>query len=85
MRASKPVMARVDLAGRAIQATFDPSTGHLRITEGAKILHALAPPDSWLALASISQASGFGTRPSQGDLDAYLQGYVQAHLVQQPT
>jgi hypothetical protein len=80
MRASKPVMARMKLGDRDIIATFDASSGQLRITEGAKILQALRPPDSWLAMASISQASGWGTRPTEEDLNAYLQGFVSAQL-----
>jgi hypothetical protein len=76
MRASKPVTARIKLGDREIIASFDASSGQLRITEGAKILQALRPPDSWLAMASISQASGWGTRPTVEDLSAYLQGFV---------
>jgi hypothetical protein len=83
MRASKPVMARTQASEREFTASFDPSSGQLRITEGAKLLHALRPPDSWLALASISQASGWGTRPSEADVSAYLQSYVASLLARQ--
>lgn len=76
MPASKPVVARVNLADRIICATFDQSTGRLRIIEGAKILHALLPPDSWIAIASVSQSSGWGTRPSEADLGVYLRCYM---------
>ncbi|WP_277182880.1 hypothetical protein [Caballeronia sp. BR00000012568055] len=78
MRASKPVMARLKLGDREIIASFHASSGQLRITEGAKILQALRPPDSWLAMASISQESGWGTRPTVEDLSAYLQGFVSS-------
>ncbi|ASW04436.1 hypothetical protein [Paraburkholderia aromaticivorans] len=72
MPASKPVVARVNLDDRIICATFDQSTGRLRISEGAKVLHSLLPPDSWVAIASVSQSSGWGTRPSEADLGVYL-------------
>lgn len=76
MRAAKPVMAKVNVEGRVVWATFDPSSGRLKVTEDSKLLQVLAPPNSWLALAAASQSSSWGTRPSEDDLTAFLEGYL---------
>ncbi len=69
-------MAKIDVGGRIVCATFAPSSGRLRITEDSKLLQVLSPPDSWVAIAAASQSSGWGTRPSEADLTAFLEGYV---------
>lgn len=76
MRATGPVMAKIDVEGRIVCATFEPSSGRLQISEDSKLLQVLSPPDSWVAIATASQSSGWGTRPSEADLMVFLEGYV---------
>lgn len=76
MRPSSSVMSCINIAERLICAKFDPSKGQLRVTDGSKVLHTLDPPDSWLAIASVSQSSGWGTHPAEADLKAYLEAYA---------
>ncbi len=77
MRATK-LVAKVRFSDRAFSATFDETTGQLRIRQGSKAIHSLHPPDSWLAVAvaARSTASGWGTRPSVEDLEAVLKEYL---------
>jgi hypothetical protein len=70
--------ARIDHAGQTFSATFDESTGRLRVLNDSKVLHTLRPPDSWLAIAVVAQSetNAWGTRPSVADLEAFLRQYI---------
>jgi hypothetical protein len=80
MRGPKTVSARLAVGGRVFSANFDRTTGRLRITDGARLLQLLVPPDSWLAIACVSQSSGWGTCPTEADLGAVLSSYVPPAL-----
>ncbi|MGF7137246.1 hypothetical protein P3T40_008759 [Paraburkholderia sp. EB58] len=73
------VLVHVEVDSRQISAHFRPSTGRLVIVDGPAVIEAFKPPDSWMALASVNTANGWGTRPTSADLRAFLERYVANH------
>ncbi|WP_288830316.1 hypothetical protein [uncultured Paraburkholderia sp.] len=76
---TQTVLAVVRLGAREIVADFQIATGRLLVFDGATIYEDIGPPDSWLAFASLSSDSRWGTRPTAADLVTFLERYVAAH------
>lgn len=76
---SRNVLAAILVDRRQISAHFQPSTGRLVITDGPAVVEAIRAPDSWIALAAVSTTSGWGTQPTEANLQVFLEGYVATH------
>lgn len=75
------VVAVVKSHEREVTAEFSLNTGHLVIMENGRLHEELHAPDSWIALATISRASGWGTKPSTDDLVRFLMRYESVRCV----
>ena len=53
-------------------AEYEVDSGNLRILVNGVTVHALQPPDSWVAIASVSTGNEWGTDPSAKDLRSLL-------------
>lgn len=53
-------------------AEYEVDSGNLRILVDGVTVHALQPPDSWIAIASVSTGNEWGTHPSANDLRSLL-------------
>jgi hypothetical protein len=73
---TRSVRAELVVDRYRFSARFHISTGRLVISEGAAVVESIAAPDSWIALAAVSRASGWGTCPTTDDLQAILERYV---------
>jgi hypothetical protein len=73
---SRSVLAKIIVGHRHISANFHPSTGRLRIIDNKAVVETIPAPDSWIALASVNTASGWGTRPASADLEVFLERYI---------
>lgn len=76
---SLPVLAVVRLGDELFHAEFNPSTGRLVVAQDSKIFDELEPPDSWMAIASVSCQNRWGMRPTSADLLAFLERHVALH------
>ncbi|KAK45359.1 hypothetical protein BG58_18490 [Caballeronia jiangsuensis] len=72
----RTVYASIVVGDKKFSAAFGLSTGDLVVSEGAKVIEAIKPPDSWLALASLNRGDGWGTRPTTHDLQTFIERYV---------
>jgi len=79
----RSVLAEVVVDQRQISALFHASTGRLVISEGSAVVESIRAPDSWIALAAVNTASGWGTRPTSADLQVFLERYVAIHCREQ--
>jgi hypothetical protein len=57
-------------------AEYSAATGRLRLLRDGAVLHEWFPPNSWIAIASVSGARNWGTRPSSDELRALLESHV---------
>jgi hypothetical protein len=73
---SRTVSAFTNVGPRRISADFKLLTGVLIVSEGTRIIEAIRPPDSWLALASLNCGDGWGTRPTSHDLQTFVNAYA---------
>lgn len=73
------VLAKVLVDHRQISAHFHTWTGRLIISEGPTVVESIRAPDSWIALAAVNTASGWGTRPTSADLQMFLEWYVATY------
>jgi hypothetical protein len=62
--------------GIEICAEYSSATGRLRLLRGGAVLCEWFPPNSWIAIASVSDARNWGTRPSSDELRALLESHV---------
>jgi hypothetical protein len=76
---ARTVVAAVNTNSRQVSAAFRPSSGRLVIHEGAAVIETIKAPDSWIALAALNSASGWGTRPTESDLLDFLTRYIAIH------
>ncbi|WP_371884496.1 hypothetical protein [Caballeronia sp. S22] len=76
---TQTVLAVVRVETREIAADFEVATGRLLIFEGSTVFEDIGPPDSWMAFASLSGGSAWGTRPTSVDLQTFLERYVASH------
>ncbi|TDY16810.1 hypothetical protein B0G81_7929 [Paraburkholderia sp. BL6665CI2N2] len=72
----RSVLADVVVDRLQVSARFHLSTGRLVISEGTAVVESIPAPDSWMALAAVNVASGWGTRPTADDLQVFLERYV---------
>jgi hypothetical protein len=62
------VTASKTVDGETVSAEFLCDTGRLRVVGGGKFRLEWFPPHSWIAIASVSGNSKWGTRPDEEDL-----------------
>lgn len=55
---------------------YSSATGRLRLLRDGAVLHEWFPPNSWIAIASVSGARNWGTRPNSDELRALLESHV---------
>jgi hypothetical protein len=68
MHDSMSVTACKTVDGETVSAEFLCDTGRLRIVGGDTLRLEWFPPHSWIAIASVSGNSRWGTRPDEEDL-----------------
>ncbi|WP_250536406.1 hypothetical protein [Caballeronia sp. AZ10_KS36] len=73
---TKTVAAVVTAGDQEVAADFDVSAGRIRITSDGAVVEDIGPPDSWIALSSVAEGSGWGTHPTADDLERFLKRYV---------
>jgi hypothetical protein len=57
-------------------AEYSAATGRLRLLRNGAVLREWFPPNSWIAIASVSGARNWGTGPSAEELRALLENRV---------
>jgi hypothetical protein len=57
-------------------AEYSAATGRLRLLRDGAVLREWFPPNSWIAIASVSGARNWGTRPSSDELRVLLENHV---------
>jgi hypothetical protein len=57
-------------------AEYSAVTGRLRLLRDGAVLREWFPPNSWIAIASVSSARTWGTGPSFDELGALLEKYI---------
>lgn len=62
------VTASKTVDGETVSAEFLCDTGRLRVVSGDTLRLEWFPPHSWIAIASVSGSSKWGTRPDEDDL-----------------
>ena len=62
------VTASKTVNGETVNAEFLCDTGRLRIVGGDELRLEWFPPHSWIAIATVSGHSRWGTRPDEEDL-----------------
>lgn len=55
---------------------YSEATGRLRLLRDGLLLGEWFPPNSWIAIASVSGARNWGTRPNSDELRALLENHV---------
>jgi len=73
---------RVITQVRGIEMCVDycSATDRLRLLRDGAVLNEWFPPNSWIAIASVSGARNWGTRPNSDELRALLEGHVTTLL-----
>jgi len=71
-----PVVASRIVDGESIRAEFFCDTGRLRIIGGGVVRAEWFPPHSWVAIASVSGHSRWGTRPNERDLQLLIDNFI---------
>jgi hypothetical protein len=57
-------------------AEYSEATGRLRLLRDGAPVCEWFPPNSWIAIASVSGARNWGTRPNPEELRALLENHV---------